>query len=290
MLGNVEGLGAIERNEIAEKMAVKVPRRELMNENVRGPWAKASSTPTPGTSTRRRVRAGQEHAAVPAATPTCRCPAARSAGSRCATLLLSQPDPAAPGRAHQHLERGERAVARPPGRRVRRRRSSRSPQTVLPRQRGRVDLEAGRAYQYEGNYSTYLETKQTRLKVEGREDEKRAKRLKDEFEWVRSNAKGRQAKSKARLDATRRWPPRPRRPASWTSRRSRSRPAHAWAASWSRSTGSRRASTTGRHRRPAAFSLPRIVGMMTPNGAGKTTLFKMIPRRRAARQWRDQDR
>ena len=63
-----------------------------------------------------------------------------------------------------------------------------------------LELDRGRAYPYEGNYSTYLETKQSRLKVEGRKDEKRAKRLKEELEWVRSNAKGRQAKSKARLE------------------------------------------------------------------------------------------
>ena len=62
-----------------------------------------------------------------------------------------------------------------------------------------LELDRGRAIAYEGNYSTYLEKKQTRLKVEGRKDDKRAKRLKEELEWVRSNAKGRQAKSKARL-------------------------------------------------------------------------------------------
>src|SRR3712207_9411128 len=62
-----------------------------------------------------------------------------------------------------------------------------------------LELDRGRAYPYEGNYSTYLETKATRLKVEGAKDAKRAKRLKDELEWVRSGAKARQAKSKARL-------------------------------------------------------------------------------------------
>src|SRR6059058_5453460 len=62
-----------------------------------------------------------------------------------------------------------------------------------------LELDRGRAYPYEGNYSTYLETKQARLKVEGAKDVKRAKRLADELDWVRSNAKGRQAKSKARL-------------------------------------------------------------------------------------------
>src|SRR5436309_1827857 len=62
-----------------------------------------------------------------------------------------------------------------------------------------LELDRGRAFPYEGNYSTYLDTKSTRLKVEGQKDAKRAKRLKEELEWVRSNAKGRQAKSKARL-------------------------------------------------------------------------------------------
>src|SRR3954454_12127922 len=62
-----------------------------------------------------------------------------------------------------------------------------------------LELDRGRAHPYEGNYSTYLETKAARLKVEGAKDAKRAKRLKDELEWVRSGAKARQAKSKARL-------------------------------------------------------------------------------------------
>src|SRR2546423_14889480 len=62
-----------------------------------------------------------------------------------------------------------------------------------------LELDRGRAIPYEGNYSTYLENKASRLKVEGQKDAKRQKRLKEELEWVRSNAKGRQAKSKARL-------------------------------------------------------------------------------------------
>ncbi|CAM5600247.1 Vitamin B12 import ATP-binding protein BtuD [Streptomyces badius] len=62
-----------------------------------------------------------------------------------------------------------------------------------------LELDRGRAIPYEGNYSTYLDKKAARLKVEGRKDEKRQKRLKEELEWVRSNAKGRQTKSKARL-------------------------------------------------------------------------------------------
>ena len=62
-----------------------------------------------------------------------------------------------------------------------------------------LELDRGRAYPYEGNYTTYLETKEARMKVEGQKDAKRAKRLKEELEWVRMNAKGRQTKSKARL-------------------------------------------------------------------------------------------
>ena len=62
-----------------------------------------------------------------------------------------------------------------------------------------LELDRGRAYPYEGNYSTYLDTKAQRLKIEGQKDAKRAKRLAEELDWVRQNAKGRQAKSKARL-------------------------------------------------------------------------------------------
>ncbi len=63
-----------------------------------------------------------------------------------------------------------------------------------------LELDRGRAYPYEGNYSTYLEKKQARLKVEGAKDAKLSKRLQEELEWVRSNAKARQTKSRARLD------------------------------------------------------------------------------------------
>ncbi|MCG2802560.1 MAG: ATP-binding cassette domain-containing protein, partial [Cellulomonas sp.] len=61
------------------------------------------------------------------------------------------------------------------------------------------EVDRGRLYPYEGNYSTYLEKKQERLQVQGKKDQKLAKRLKDELEWVRMNAKGRQTKSKSRL-------------------------------------------------------------------------------------------
>src|SRR5919109_3525326 len=62
-----------------------------------------------------------------------------------------------------------------------------------------LELDRGRCHPYEGNYSTYLEKKAERLKVEGQKDAKRKKRLEDELEWVRSNPKARQTKSRARL-------------------------------------------------------------------------------------------
>ncbi|MGH3296388.1 MAG: ATP-binding cassette domain-containing protein, partial [Trebonia sp.] len=63
-----------------------------------------------------------------------------------------------------------------------------------------LELDRGHAYPYEGNYSTYLETKASRLKVEGAKDAKMRKRLDDELEWVRSSARARQTKSRARLE------------------------------------------------------------------------------------------
>src|SRR5699024_11158026 len=63
-----------------------------------------------------------------------------------------------------------------------------------------AEVDRGRLYPYEGNYTTYLEKKQERLEVQGKKDAKLARRLKDELDWVRTNAKGRQAKQKARLE------------------------------------------------------------------------------------------
>ncbi|MFF4340223.1 energy-dependent translational throttle protein EttA [Kitasatospora sp. NPDC001540] len=141
-----------------------------------------------------------------------------------------------------------------------------------------LELDRGRAYPYEGNYSTYLETKQTRLKVEGQKDAKRAKRLKEELEWVRSNAKGRQAKSKARLaryeemaaeaDKMRKLdfeeiqiPPGPRLGNVVIE-----------VENLQKAFGDK-VLIDG-----LSFTLPRngIVGVIGPNGAGKTTLFKML--------------
>ena len=141
-----------------------------------------------------------------------------------------------------------------------------------------LELDRGRAYPYEGNYSTYLETKQSRLKVEGAKDLKRQRRLADELDWVRSNAKGRQAKSKARLaryeemaseaEKTRKLdfeeiqiPPGPRLGSLVVE-----------VDKLSKGYGDRLLIDQ------LIFTLPRngIVGVIGPNGVGKTTLFKML--------------
>jgi ATP-binding cassette ChvD family protein len=141
-----------------------------------------------------------------------------------------------------------------------------------------LELDRGRAYPYEGNYSTYLETKRSRLKVEGQKDAKLRKRLQDELDWVRSNAKGRQAKSKARLqryeemaveaEKTRKLdfeeiqiPPGPRLGTVVVD-----------VEGLSKGFGERLLIDD------LSFTLPRngIVGVIGPNGVGKTTLFKMV--------------
>lgn len=141
-----------------------------------------------------------------------------------------------------------------------------------------AEVDRGRLYPYEGNYSTYLEKKQERLQIQGRKDAKLAKRLKDELEWVRSNAKGRQTKSKARLaryeemaaeaDRTRKLdfeeiqiPPGPRLGSQVID-----------ATDLRKGFGDRLLIDN------LSFTLPRngIVGVIGPNGVGKTTLFKTI--------------
>ncbi|MEV6492465.1 energy-dependent translational throttle protein EttA, partial [Actinoplanes sp. NPDC051633] len=141
-----------------------------------------------------------------------------------------------------------------------------------------LELDRGRTFPYEGNYSTYLDKKAARLQMQGRKDQKLQKRLTEELEWVRSNAKARQTKSKARLDRydemaneaekTRKLdfeeiqiPPGPR---------------------LGNTVIESKDLVKGFDGRVLidhlSFSLPRngIVGIIGPNGVGKTTLFKTI--------------
>ncbi|SMY12790.1 energy-dependent translational throttle protein EttA [Brevibacterium jeotgali] len=141
-----------------------------------------------------------------------------------------------------------------------------------------AEVDRGHLYPYEGNYSTYLEKKQERLSVQGKKDQKLQKRLKDELEWVRSNAKARQTKSKARLaryeemaaeaEKTRKLdfeeiqiPPGPR------------------LGNLVIEADALQKGFDGRTLIDGlSFSLPPngIVGVIGPNGVGKSTLFKTI--------------
>jgi len=140
------------------------------------------------------------------------------------------------------------------------------------------EVDRGKLYPYEGNYSTYLDKKQERLEVAGKKDAKLRKRLKDELEWVRSGAKARQAKNKARLE--------------------RYEEMAAEAEKYKKldfeeiqiptppRLGNKVVEVKDLQKgfdgrvliKDLSFTLPRngIVGVIGPNGVGKTTLFKTI--------------
>ena len=140
------------------------------------------------------------------------------------------------------------------------------------------EVDRGKLHPYEGNYSTYLETKRQRLQIEGKKDAKRAKILEKELDWVRSSPKARQAKNKARLQ----------RYEELAAEAERFRKIDT--AEINIPPGPRLGSvvlevkelTKGFGDRvlikDLSFSLPRagIVGIIGPNGVGKTTLFKTI--------------
>jgi ATP-binding cassette ChvD family protein len=140
------------------------------------------------------------------------------------------------------------------------------------------EIDRGRLYPYEGNYSTYLEKKQARLEVQGKKDAKLSRRLKEELEWVRSNAKGRQTKSKARLA----------RYEEMAAEADRTRkldfeeiqiPAGPRLGSLVLDADNLKKGFDDRVLIDGlSFTLPRngIVGVIGPNGVGKTTLFKTI--------------
>jgi ATP-binding cassette ChvD family protein len=141
-----------------------------------------------------------------------------------------------------------------------------------------LELDRGRAYPYEGNYSTYLEAKSTRLKVEGAKDAKLRRRLTEELEWVRSNAKARQTKSRARLGRYEEMATEAEKTRKLDFEEIQIPPGPRLGALVVEAVGLTKAFDDRVLIDDLSFTLPRngIVGIIGPNGVGKTTLFKMI--------------
>jgi ATP-binding cassette ChvD family protein len=141
-----------------------------------------------------------------------------------------------------------------------------------------LELDRGRAYPYEGNYSTYLEKKQERLKVEGAKDAKLKKRLSDELEWVRSNAKARQTKSRSRLDRYEEMAAEAEKTRKLDFDEIQIPPGPRLGSIVVEAQGLTKGFDDKLLMDDLSFTLPRngIVGVIGPNGVGKTTLFKMI--------------
>jgi ATP-binding cassette ChvD family protein len=141
-----------------------------------------------------------------------------------------------------------------------------------------LELDRGRAYPYEGNYSTYLEKKAARLAVQGKKDQKLEKRLKEELEWVRSNAKGRQTKSKARLGRYEEMATEAEKTRKLDFEEIQIPPGPRLGSLVLDAKGIKKGFGDRVLIEDLSFTLPRngIVGVIGPNGVGKTTLFKAI--------------
>jgi ATP-binding cassette ChvD family protein len=141
-----------------------------------------------------------------------------------------------------------------------------------------LELDRGRAYPYEGNYSTYLEKKAARLEVQGKKDQKLQKRLLDELDWVRQNARGRQAKSKSRLQRYEEMAAEAEKTRKLDFEEIQIPPGPRLGNVVVEAKGLTKGFDGELLFDDVSFSLPRggIVGVIGPNGVGKTTLFKMI--------------
>ncbi|MEV0055476.1 energy-dependent translational throttle protein EttA [Saccharopolyspora shandongensis] len=141
-----------------------------------------------------------------------------------------------------------------------------------------LELDRGRTFPYEGNYSTYLEKKAERLAVQGKRDAKLQKRLKDELEWVRSNAKARQTKSRSRLGRYEEMAAEAERTRKLDFEEIQIPPGPRLGNVVVDVEKLKKGFSDNLLIDGLSFTLPRngIVGVIGPNGVGKTTLFKTI--------------
>jgi ATP-binding cassette ChvD family protein len=141
-----------------------------------------------------------------------------------------------------------------------------------------LELDRGRCFPYEGNYSTYLEKKADRLKVEGQKDAKKKKRLEQELEWVRSNPKARQAKSKARLERYEEMAAEAAKYRKMDFEEIQIPPGPRLGTTVIDAEGLTKGFADRLLMEKLSFRLPPngIVGVIGPNGVGKTTLFRMV--------------
>ncbi|MBV8931056.1 MAG: energy-dependent translational throttle protein EttA, partial [Kutzneria sp.] len=141
-----------------------------------------------------------------------------------------------------------------------------------------MEVDRGRVIGYEGNYSTYLEKKSERLAVAGKKDAKLQKRLKSELEWVRSGARARQAKSKARLQRYEEMAAEAEKNRKLDFEEIQIPPGPRLGSTVVEVNSLRKGFGDRVLIQDLSFNLPRngIVGVIGPNGVGKTTLFKTI--------------